>query len=392
MDFDKFIDRSNNLSSKWDEIEEKFNVSDTDEVLPFWVADMDFKSPEPVINAVVEKAKQGIYGYTSRPESYNEAIINWYRNRHNWSIKNEWLSFSPGIVPALSFIVNSFTNRGDKVIIQPPVYYPFYNVINNNGCHIQENPLILEKEKYIMDFNDLSRKAKDPRTKLLILCSPHNPVGRVWKEKELSKLGEICLDNNVTIVSDEIHCDLTYSGHKHIPFASISREFEQNSITCVAPSKTFNLAGLQASSIVIPNEGARKIFKNHMDTVHLTRNNALSVVAAEAAYNYGEEWLDELLIYLEENLNYLIDFFEKNLPEINVIHPEGTYLVWLDFRELDLGSDELSDLMINQAKVALDDGYWFGEQGIGFERINIACPRSLLKDGLNRIKKAVKNM
>ncbi|MGM0602065.1 MAG: MalY/PatB family protein [Bacillota bacterium] len=392
MDFDKFIDRSNNLSSKWDEIEEKFNVGDADEILPFWVADMDFRSPEPVINAVVEKAKQGIYGYTSRPESYNKAIINWYRNRHNWSIKKEWLSFSPGIVPALSFIVNSFTNRGDKVIIQPPVYYPFYNVINNNGCHIQENPLILEKGKYIMDFDDLSRKAKDPRTKLLILCSPHNPVGRVWKEKELSKLGEICLDNNVTIVSDEIHCDLTYSGHEHIPFASISREFEQNSITCVAPSKTFNLAGLQASSIVIPNEGARKIFKNHMDTVHLTRNNALSVVAAEAAYNYGEEWLDELLIYLEENLNYLIDFFEKNLPEINVIHPEGTYLVWLDFRELDLGSDELSDLMINQAKVALDDGFWFGEQGIGFERINIACPRSLLKNGLNRIKEAVKNM
>ncbi|MBM7624882.1 MalY/PatB family protein [Sporohalobacter salinus] len=389
IDFDKVIDRSDNYSAKWEEIEENFGSADA---LPFWVADMDFKSPEPVIEALEERAKQGIYGYTIRPESYNQAIIDWFNKRHDWNIKADWINYSPGIVPALSFLIRSLANRGDKVLIQPPVYYPFYNVIEKNGCHVTKNSLSLEDGHYEIDFDDFEEKAKDPRVKIFILCSPHNPVGRVWTEEELERIGNICLENNITVISDEIHCDLVYSGNQHTPFASISEDFAQNSITCIAPSKTFNLAGLQASSIVIPNEEIRKEFTNMIETFDLKRNNAFSAVAVETAYTEGEEWLDSLLEYLEDNLTFLEDFFKKEIPEVEVIHPEGTYLVWLDFRELGMTPEELEDFMIEEANVALDHGNWFGPEGNGFERINIACPRSLLKDGLERIRDAVKKL
>ncbi len=385
-DFDKVIDRTNHHSAKWDELEVTFGAKD---VLPMWVADMDLMSPKPVIEAIKKAAEHGIYGYTSRPSSYYEAIINWMKKRHNWKVKKDWLVYSPGVLPALSIIVRTFTQPCDKVIVQPPVYYPFFRVIEENSRCVVNNPLKFENEQYVMDLRDLERKIDDPRVKILILCSPHNPVGRVWKEEELIELGEICLKNNITLVSDEIHADILYKGYKHTPFASISEEFAQNSITCTGPSKTFNLAGLQTSTIIIPNEKYYKIYNSVLNSLSLNENNVFGLVALEAAYRYGEEWLTQLLDYLNENVKFLIEYLEERIPKIKLIKPEGTYLAWLDCRQLGLDAMSLSSFMIKNAKVALDDGYWFGSGGEGFERMNIACPRSILKEGLNRIEKAL---
>ncbi|MCF6466290.1 MalY/PatB family protein [Clostridium sp. Cult2] len=387
--FDEVVERRNTNCMKWDGVEEKFGNKD---VIPMWVADMDFKSPKPVMDAIIERAKHGIFGYTRKPDSYDEAIINWYKKRHNWSIDREWLSFSPGVVAGLTIIIRAFTHLGDQVIIQTPVYYPFYDVIRNNGCTIVENPLKFEGDKYVMDYEDLEEKVKDPRVKLLILCSPHNPVGRVWTKEELTKLGEICIENDVMVVADEIHCDLIYKGYKHTSFASISDKFAQNSITTIAPSKTFNIAGLQASSVVIPNEKLliqyNEILNRHR-TYHI---NVFALVAVEAAYRHGEDYVDQLMEYLERNLNYLIDFIDKNIPQIKVIKPEGTYLIWLDCRDLGMDINELNDLMVNKAGVAFDDGYWFGDMGNGFMRMNIACPRKNIEKALNNIKEAIDNI
>ncbi len=389
--FDEIIDRTNYHSVKWDELGKKFNA-DAKDVLPMWIADMEFRSPQPVIDAIENAALHGIYGYTSRPSSYYQAIVGWMEKRHNWKIKEDWIAYSPGVVPALSLIVRAFCQPGDKVIIQPPVYYPFFGVIENNGCNILKNPLKLKNGRYIMDFEDLERKVDDSRTKILIFCSPHNPVGRVWQKEEISRLGEICLKNEVIVISDEIHADILFEGYKHTPFASISQEFAQNSITCTAPSKTFNLAGLQTSSIIIPNKKCYKIYDNILNSFELSENNVFGLVALEAAYRDGEEWLEQLLSYLNENLIFLMKYFKERIPKIKVIKPEGTYLVWLDCRQLGLNTKELNAFMIKKAKVALDDGYWFGIEGEGFMRINIACPRSFLKEGLKRIERAVNSI
>ncbi|HHU70138.1 MAG TPA: pyridoxal phosphate-dependent aminotransferase [Thermoanaerobacterales bacterium] len=387
--FDEIIDRSNNYSSKWDNLELMFG---RDDLLSMWVADMDFLCANPVTDAVVERAKQGIYGYTSRPSSYFESVVQWMKKRHNWDVKTEWMLFSPGVVPALSFMVNTFTHPGDKVIVQPPVYYPFFSVIKDNGRQIVNNPLIYKDGRYYMDFDDLESKAQDPQVKLLILCSPHNPVGRVWTKKELIRLGEICIKNNILVISDEIHCDILYPGITHTPFASVSEEFALSSLTCTAPSKTFNLAGLQTSTIIIPNKIYYNEYKNFLERVHLTQNNAFGLVALQAAYRHGEEWLDQLLAYLDENLRTLIESIDREIPQIKVVRPEGTYLVWLDCRGLGLDTEQLNDLMINKARVAFDDGIWFGIGGEGFQRINIACPRAYIHEAVKRIKKAVSDI
>ena len=388
-DFDKIIDRRKYHSVKWDELETIFGVQD---VLPMWVADMEFRSPKPVIEAIKKAAEHGIYGYTSRPDSYCQAIIDWMVKRHNWKVKKDWLSYSPGVVPALSFIIRAFTQPDDRVIVQPPVYYPFFRVIEDNGCHIVNNPLKVESNKYVMDFEDLEIKIDDPRVKILILCSPHNPVGRVWRKEELSRLGEICLKHNLIVVSDEIHADILFEGYRHTPFASISQEFAQNSITCTAPSKTFNLAGLQTSAIIIPNKKYCSIYNNILNSLALNKNNFFGLVALEAAYRYGEEWLNQLLSYLNENLEFLVKYFKERIPKIKVIKPEGTYLVWLDYRQLGFNAKDLNDFMLKKAKVALDDGYWFGKEGEGFMRINIACSRSFLEESLKRIERAVNGL
>ncbi|KQL46042.1 cystathionine beta-lyase [Brevibacillus choshinensis] len=384
-DFDKVINRFQTASIKWDESENLFGEKD---LIPMWVADMDFMAPAPVIEAMKERVEHGIFGYTLRPESYYEAVIGWMKRRHQWSVQKEWICHCPGVVPALNYIVQAFTQPGDKVVIQPPVYYPFTNVVEGNGRQVVHNPLRYENGSYMMDFDDLQRKM-DPDVKLLILCNPHNPGGRVWTREELTELGNICIRNNVHIVSDEIHGDLVLKGHTHTPFAAISKEFAENSIVCTAPSKTFNLAGLQASNIIIPNETYREIFQATMNTLAIRLTNTFGVVATESAYRYGDEWLDQLLEYLQQNLDFLTEYVEKRINGIKVIKPEATYLVWLDCRELGMDTETLQEFILKQAKVAVNQGFTFGLGGEGFIRMNIACPRSVLEEGLSRIEKAV---
>ncbi|WP_366923646.1 pyridoxal phosphate-dependent aminotransferase [Metallumcola ferriviriculae] len=385
---DNVLDRRGTSCLKWDSLKPFYG---RDDVLPMWVADMDFKAPPAVIEALSQRVQHGVFGYTAQPDSYDDAVISWFDRRFNWRIQKEWLSFSPGVVTGLTISIRAFTHPGDKVIIQTPVYYPFYQVIKDNGCQVVENPLKLEHNRYLMDFEDLKKKAKDPEVKLLILCSPHNPVGRVWTKAELQELGDICINNDVMVVSDEIHCDVIYRDAKHIPFASISEKFAANSITTIATSKTFNLAGLKNSIIIIPNKKILSEFDN-MSAKHRVGMNVFGMLATEMAYTEGEEYLEQLIDYLSDNLNYLTDFIKQNIPGIKVIKPEGTYLVWLDCRELGMDRHQLDSFFINEAKVALNSGYGFGLAGAGFMRINIACPKPILQEGLTRIKNAVDSL
>lgn len=385
--FDEVISRYNTDSVKWDHTEKLFGDKD---ILPMWIADMDFVSPKPVIEALEERAKHGVYGYTSRSNDYFQAFIDWVQRRHNWDIQKRWIRCTPGIMPALSMAIQSFTNEGDRVIVQTPVYTPFMEVIEKNNRDIVLNPLKYENERYEMDYENLKEVVENEDVKMIILCNPHNPAGRVWSKEELTTLGEICLKNNVLVISDEAHFDIVYKGNTHTPFASISEEFAEHSITCTAPSKTFNLAGVQMANIIIPNKELRDSFTKIIDKMYLGSSNAFGVTAAENAYKYGEEWLDQFLDYLEGNLAFLTTFIETNLNEIKVIPPEGTYLAWLDCRALGMDAKELEDFFRKNAKVAFDEGYTFGLGGEGFTRVNMACPRHVLEEGLRRVEKAVK--
>ncbi|MHA1727546.1 MAG: MalY/PatB family protein [Promethearchaeota archaeon] len=394
FDFDKIIDRTNSNSAKWDKkvLEKGFGDS---ELLPLWVADMDFRAPSPIINALVKRAEHGIYGYSILPSSFFESVLSWFKRRYGWNIDKKWLCQTPGVIPALNVAVNAFCNPGDKVILQNPAYYPFYRVIENNGCRVLLNPLKLTNNRYTMDFEDLEKKVKDPRAKMIILCNPHNPVGRVWTAAELTQLGEICIENDILIISDEIHCDLIYpgSGYEFTNFATINDQFAQKSITCTSTSKTFNLAGLKISNIVIKNQKICQTFKNTQTNLGVGAPNLFAVTAMEVAYKQEicENWLEALLQYIKGNLEFLKAYVKEKLPQIKVIEPEGTYLVWLDFRALDLEHKELEKLMRGKAKVALDEGYIFGKGGEGFQRMNIATPRSILKDALDRIHNAIQD-
>lgn len=389
--FDRIIDRSQTNSVKWNKffLKEKFG---SDDVLPLWVADMDFQCPQPIIDALKKRVDEEIFGYCwHKTPTYLDAVSNWMKSRHGWKIENDWIILSPGIVPAIYMLIQTFTNVGEKVIIQPPVYYPFFSAIENNGRILAMNQLNYENKKYSFDIDDFEKKAKDPLTKMFILCSPHNPVGRVWTEKELKKLGEICLENDILIISDEIHHDLILSGYKHTLFSTISKEFEKNTIMCTAPSKTFNIAGLKTSNIIIPDDNLRESFFNTISK----RNSAMSpnvfgITALIAAYNEGEEWLDQVLKYIEANFSFLKEFINENLPNIDYIEPEGTYLAWLDCNKLGMNEETLSMMILKKAKVALDDGKIFGPGGEGFERINVGCPQSILKECMIRIKDAIK--
>lgn len=402
-DFDKVIERTGTNCLKWDLRKGIFGKED---VLPLWVADTDFAAPVQVLEAMKKRMEHGIFGYTYRSEAYDQAIVNWMKKRHGWDIKKEWLTYSPGVVPALSLCVRTFTQPGDKIVIQSPIYPPFSSVVETSGRIIVDNELELIDGRYYMDLEKLleqiavkrisytSNTARekwefDAKVKMLMLCNPHNPSGRVWTREELLKIGEICLENNIIIVSDEIHSDIIYSGHKHLPLASLSKELEQNTITCIAPSKTFSLAGLSTSTVIIPNERLRTHYNNMVESLEIDGGNIFGAVALEAAYNYGEEWLEELLKYLEGNLNYLMDYFKERIPSIRPIRPEATYLVWLDCRELGLEGRDLMDFFVNEAKVGLNPGTRFGRSGSNFVRLNIGCPRSLLKEGLSRIEAAV---
>ena len=310
------------------------------------------------------------------------------KDRYNWEIKKEWLVFTPGVVPGLGISIKSFSKEGDKVIIQPPVYPPFYRVIENNNRRVVENSLIYKDNKYIMNIDDLEKNI-DKDVKMAMICSPHNPVGRVWKKEELEVFGNLCLKNNIIMISDEIHCDLTFSNYKHIPLASISDEFANNTITFMAPSKTFNIAGLFASVAIIPNEKLRKLYNDTIENMEITHTNGFSIIGFEAAYKYGKNWLSQAIRYIEDNADFAVDYINKNIPEIKTYKPEGTFLMWLDFKSLGKTSEEINELLINKGKVQLNNGATFGTAGEGFFRLNIGCPREVLKEGLDRIKKAI---
>jgi cystathionine beta-lyase len=384
-DFDNVIERRTTNSAKWDGVLKLFGDKD---VLPMWVADMDFKAPPPVIEALKQRAEEGIYGYPLRPPSYYDAFIDWTRRHHDWKVEKKWLTFSPGSMTGLSVMILALTRPGDGVIVQPPVYYPFFEVIENNGRQVVNNPLILKNGRYNMDFEDLEKRAGD-NAKLMILCSPANPVGRVWKKEDIQRVGKFCLKNNIILISDEIHSDIVYPHFKHTPTATISRELAQITITCMAPSKTFNLAGLKSSVIIIPDQDLRHRYNQFLKNIRIHMDNVFGMAALESAYKFGEDWLTEFLIYLHKNLEFTIKYFEERIPGIKVIEPEATYLVWLDCRGLGLNTQELKDFMIKKAKVGLDDGPIFGQGGEGFQRLNIACPRKTLEKGLRRIEAAV---
>lgn len=383
--FDESIDRKNTGCVKFDGLKERFGVED---LIPMWVADMDFPVAEPIIEAIKHRAEHPILGYTKFEDSYYEAIVYWMKDKHNWNIKKEWICFTPGVVPALNYAVQAFSSQGDEIIIQTPVYAPFSKVIKFNGRTIVNNPLKYEDNNYIMDFDDLKRKIT-PRTKLLFLCNPHNPIGRVWTLEELKTLGEICIDNNIIIISDDIHFDLIYSGYNHTVIASISETFAQNSIICTAPSKTFNIAGLQVSNIIIPNKELRKRFKITLENNIVSGANVFGIEALKAAYYRCDDWLSQLMIYLEESLNYVIDFTENYIPEIKVIKPQGTFIIWLDCSNLNMNEKEIKEFFIRKCRLGLDEGSIFGQEGKYFMRMNIACSKKVIEEALNRIKKEV---
>ncbi len=387
FDFSKRVNRKGSNSVKWDMVEDRFSKSD---LLPMWVADSDWPTAPAIIEAIQKRSEHGIFGYTFPDKELKGIIVNWLKKHYKWDIKEEWIVFSNGVVPSLNIAINSLTNPGDEVVLQSPVYYPFYSAITNNGCQIVNNQLEESNLEYSFDFDDLREKLNDTenyqsRAKALILCNPHNPVGRVWKEDELKKLGEICVENNLTIISDEIHSDFIYDNNKHIPIASINNDLRENTITFMAPSKSFNIAGLNSSFAIIPNKSLRKEFEVNKNGL-VGSGNIFGLVAMKAAYSKGEEWLKEQLVYLEKNRDYAVDYINNKVSGIKTKKIEGSYLLWLDCRDLNLSQDELKDLFINEIKVALDPGDWFGKGGKGFMRLNLACPREVLKEGLEKIK------
>ena len=383
--FDTIINRQHTSSYKWDMAEKMVGEKD---VLPLWVADMDFQAPPAVLEALQKRVEHGVLGYTVIPDSCYGAIIEWMKKRHGWEIQQEWIVFTSGVVPAFYWAVTAYTNPGDSVIIQPPVYYPFFKAVTKNGRQLIENQLRYVNGCYEIDFDELERQFT-PRTKLFLLCSPHNPVGRVWTQPELSRLAELCLKHNVTLCSDEIHADLIFRGNRHIPTAMLSDEIAQNTVTCTAANKTFNIAGLTTGFMIIPNRDRRVDFMQARERLGIDTFNLFGLLATEAAYQHGEEWLEQLLDYLQENLALVLRFFEERIPQITVVETEGCYLAWLDCRAFHLSDTELKDFMLKKAKVWLNDGPVFGKGGSGFQRLNFACPRALLKEALERIESAV---
>ncbi|MCK6257265.1 pyridoxal phosphate-dependent aminotransferase [Fictibacillus sp. KIGAM418] len=384
--FNEKIDRMNTHSVKWDHTKEIFGKED---LLPMWVADMDFKAPHAVIDAMKKRIDHGIFGYSMATKETKQIVMDWLKSRHTWEIQSDWIVFTPGVVPALSAAIHTYTETNDGVLIQSPVYYPFGDMVKKNNRKLISNSLRYNGETYEMDFEDLELQFRTKNIKLMLLCNPHNPVGRVWTKEELGKLAKLCIQYDVLVFSDDIHFDLIYKKYRHTILSSLSPEIEERTITGIAPSKTFNLAGLQFSTIIIPNKTLRDKFSDYLATIGFFSPGSLGIIAAEAAYQNGEEWLDGLMEYLESNLDYLKNFIKEKLPQIKVIEPEGTYLVWLDCSNLNMDHKRLESFIQDEAKLAFDEGYIFGKEGEGFERINIACPLETLKEGLTRLEKAI---
>ena len=385
-DFDEVVPRRGTNSYKWD--------SATDgRVLPMWVADMDFRTAPVIIEALRKRVAHGIFGYTRVPDAYYDAVTGWFERRHGWKINREWMIYTLGVVPAISAIIKALTEPGDKVLVQTPVYNCFFSSIRNNGCEMVSSPLIHEGDTFRMDYEDLDRKTADDKVKLMLLCNPHNPAGRVWTREELEKLGNICLKNNVVVVSDEIHCELVYEDNKYTPFASISDEFLSDSITCISPSKAFNIAGLQIANIVTSDAEKRRSIDKAININEVCDVNPFGVEATIAAYSReGEEWLSQLVDYLHGNYEYMKGFCSNNLPAFPIAKLGGTYLVWMDCRSLGMASEVLEHLLVEKAGLWLNAGTMYGAEGEGFMRWNIACPRSALVDGLSRFASYVRTL
>ena len=381
--FDEIIPRIGTNSYKWDS-------SGDANVLPMWVADMDFRTAPPVVEALKKRVEHGIFGYVRVPDAYYEAVTGWFARRHAWPIAKEWIIYTTGVVPALSAVIKALTIPGDKVMVQTPVYNCFFSSIRNNGCEMVANPLLYRNGTYQIDFADLERKAADPQVKVLLLCNPHNPAGRVWTKQELTRIGEICIRNDVWIVADEIHCELVFPGHSYTPFASISEEFLMHSVTCTSPSKAFNLAGLQIANIISADMDIRLKIDKAININEVCDVNPFGVEALIAAYNDGEEWLEELKRYLFANYNYLRAYFNEYLPNFPVMALEGTYLVWVDCSVLKQSSEEIVKALLEKEKLWVNGGSLYGDAGEGFIRINIACPRQRLMDGLERLRRTLK--
>ena len=386
--FDEIIDRTGTSCVKWDIREMFFKKQD---VLPMWVADMDFKTPDFIVDAVKQRAEHPVYGYTIRPESYYTSLINWIDKKHRWKIDKDWVIFSPGIVPAVNMAVMAYTKPGDKIIVQPPVYFPFFGAVKDNGRQLVNNQLKLNNGRYDMDFEDLEKQI-DNRTRMIIISNPHNPGGSAWTKEELTRLGEICIKHNLILISDEIHSDLAIPPNKHTVAANLSKEIAGVTVTMMAPSKTFNLAGMASSSVIISNEKLRNDFQIMLDRVHVGMGNLFGMVASEAAYTHGEEWLNQMLIYVKGNIDFMEEYISKNIPKVKMIRPEATYMVWLDFRELAMDNDTLKQFIIERAGLGLNDGPVFGPGGEGFQRINLACPRAYVEEAMNRLENAIKTL
>ena len=382
-DFDTIVDRYNTGSVKYDTAERSGMPAD---VMPMWVADMDFRAPDEIVSRMRQLCDFGVYGYTMVTDSYFDAVRNWFSSRFDWEVERKWLVTTPGVVFALSAAVKAFTEPGEGVLIQRPVYYPFTEVVENNGRVVVNNSLRYDKGSYAIDYEDLEAKLARDDVKLMLICSPHNPVGRVWTRDELSKVCRLCLKYNVKMVSDEIHADFVFANREHVPLASLSEQVRENCVVCTAPSKSFNLAGLQISNIFIPNRDMRHAFRRELEKTGLFGVNMVGLCACQAAYESGGEWLDQLKEYLEGNIQFLKSFVNEHMPRIKVVDTEGTYLVWMDLQELNLVDQK--EFIVNKARLWLDTGSMFGDEGRGFERINVACPRTVLEEALNRLKRA----
>ena len=381
-DFDKIIERKGTNSVKYDG-----DKAQNAGMIPMWVADMDFETLPEVKAALIKRAEHGIFGYAAVTDDYYQAVINWMKDRHDFDVLKEWIVCTPGVVTALKLAVKAFTKENDNVMIMKPVYYPFDASIKLNDRNVIECPLVLN-EDYSCDYELFEKTIVDHDVKMFILCNPHNPIGKVWKKEELYNIGMICKKHGVIVVSDEIHMDFVYEGNKHIPFYNVDESFKEFAIICSAPSKTFNLAALQTSNIIIANETLREEFKKVKNINGVNDPNIFGLEACQAAYTYGHQWVDELLVYLQGNIDFMISFFKEYMPEVKVIKPEGLYLIWVDMRALGLNDAELESFLLDNAKLWLDEGYIFGTGGSGFERFNVACPKATLEKALIQLRDA----
>jgi len=386
--FDEPVYRKNTDCIKYDAMEAFWGVSDA---IPMWVADMDIKTPPFVIDALKKRLEHEVFGYSFKTDRYFQSIINWLNKRHGWNVKKEWISFSPGVVAGFTIAIEQFTNTNDEIIVQPPVYFPFFESIENTGRKVVYNNLKLKNGNFEIDFNNLESKITD-KTKMLLLCNPHNPGGRVWSKEELLRISNICHKNNILVVSDEIHADVVYSPAKHIPYASISEQAAQNSITVMSHSKTFNVAGLTTSYVISANENLLEQYEKALRIPHLHMGNIFGTEALIASYTHGEEWLSQLIDYLKENIEYVDSFVKQHIPKLKVIIPQSTFLLWIDCRELNMTGQEIRDFFFKKAKIAVNEGSMFGPRGEGFVRLNIGCNRKTIEQAMAQLKDAINNI